>query len=220
MEIRLTPKQFREFDILVRKKAGSPLSVFDSKDEPNRFGYYTPYPEGVYLNSDITEGPGCCREVSFIRVANQIDTDRFARDTEREIDRGAIPKDCIYRFIIFHEMSHKLRDRRDWEFVKEFAEIVPGRDFKAFEGRERLSNLFYAANEVRADRFAWESLFPGKLFPRRAEKNGFLEKVKKFMASHKEWFPSEPRKVDPISINPKEMIPISHIKKGIPWADL
>lgn len=157
--IKLTPELFRELDILIRTEAGSPLSVFESKDKPHTFAYYTPYAEGVYFYSDIIEGSGCCREVSFIRVANQIDINRFGEDTEREKDRGTIPKDYIYRFLIFHEMSHKLRDRRDFELVKEFAEIVPGYDFNAFKARERLSNLFYAANELRADRYAWERLF-------------------------------------------------------------
>jgi len=224
--IRLTPELFREFDILVRTEAGCVLSVFDWTDQKS-FASFSYQAEGVYKNSDVREGPGCYCEVPFIKLPNQIDTDRFVRESGREMDYGAVPKDCIYRFLIFHEIGHALYGYCNLPF----AENLRRHDV---ETQVRLSNLFHAANELRADRYAWNRLFPGRPFPNRPDQEEILKKnnllseistpirsfdeIWKFMDSHKEWFPSEPKKVDPISINPKEMVPISHIKEGIPWA--
>ena len=204
--IKLTPRLFREFDILVRTKAGCCLSVFDWMDDQSCFAYYSHFPEGVYLNSEVTGGPGCCCEKTFIKVSNQINTDRFAKDPRPEMNFGVIPKDDIYKFLILHEISHRLFDLLEINlpiFPTDMAKV----------------RLFFLANELRADRYAWYSLFPGEAFPERTDKDvSLLDKIGELMDSHKEWFPRDPEKIDPISTDPKEMIPVSHIKEGIPWA--
>ncbi len=205
--IKLTPELFRQLDILARTKAACPLSVFDSEKEPYHFASFSFQPEAVYKHLDLIESPGCCCEKTFIKVSNRIDTEKFGQTRTAEIDFGAIPRDDIYKFLVFHEISHKLFDFCEW--------LLP-----VFRNGIAERNRFYAVNQIRADRYAWKTLYPRKRLPKRAlnkeDKEVFIEAIK-FMDLHKEWFPKEPRKVDPISINPKEMVPVSHIKNGIPW---
>lgn len=203
--LKLTHDLFLELDFLVRTEAGCALSVFHWMEKKGRFGYFSWQPEGCYLNSEITEGAGCCCERLLIKIANQIETDRFAKGFRLEMDWGAIPKNLIYKFIVFHEMGHRLFDSNEWNL-----DISPS-------DRTTL-HLFYVCNEVRADRYGWKRLFAKEAFPVRSDRRNSLEEITEFMDSHKEWFLKEPRKVIQISTDPKEIIPIAHIKGRIPWA--
>ena len=202
--IKITPEMFRELDILTRTEVGCPLSIFDHQ-ENDEFGFVSFQPEGVYRHLAIREAHGCCCEKVIIHVANQIDIDEFYCTRRPEMNYGRIPEWSIYRFIVLHEIGHRLFD------IPELLLSFPLSD------RDKV-RLFLIANEVRADRYAWKNLFPWESFPLKSDDPELLKRVKSFRRSYRDCFLKKPRDLIPISTDPGEMVPIAHVENGIPWA--
>lgn len=203
--IKLTPNLFRELDILTRTETGCPLSVFNHSESPWEFGSFSFQPEGLFKEVEIQESPGCCCEREIIKIANQIDLEAFYSAQRPEMDWRFIPEDLIYQFIVFHEIGHCLFDLPDILWM-----------FNVRDDAKRC--LFFTANEVRTDRFGWKKLSPGRPLPKKRGNGGLLGEVKSFTKRHPDWFPKEPKRIIPISTDPGKMIPVSHVKKRIPWA--
>src|SRR3990167_3259683 len=175
--IKLTPRLFRQLDIITRTEGGCPLEVIDHKEMDGNFAYFSFWVLGVYENRN-KKGP--LAEKMLIQIANQIDVAKFKTVWRRELDWSKIPVHKIYRFLIFHELGHRLFD------IDEFC--LPS-DILMDIGKRR---LFHGANELRADRYAWMRIFPEKPLPIRRENKDYIKPIITFMKSHKQLFSAAP----------------------------
>ena len=140
-----------------------------------------------------------------IWVKNLINVDLFHATPRPEMDWGAIPVEDIYRFLILHEIGHCLNNYNEWD-------IVGNVSWDSEKGR--LYGTMKAINEVLADRYAWEALFPGKPLPiRHRRKTAIKDRMKK-LDRH---FKMKEFKKDLLPVDPAKYIPMSHEKHGIPF---
>jgi len=198
--IKLTPELFRELDILARREAGKPLKVVDWREMEGAFARQSIWAAPLYL--DINEP--YLTERGVIEIANQIDTDKFYSTKRPELDWRAIPKEQIYRFLVLHEIGH----------IRCGIDLVDLFKFFPLLGR----NMAIMASELLADRYAWTNLFPDKDLPIRKGTKTLRKRIEAFIRRYGRFFPSEPRKPDPLPIDPTKFVPREHVEQGIPWA--
>ncbi len=207
--ITLTPRLFREIDILSRKNAGRPVEVLDYREIPGDFGHLNFMGSDVVcLDSRKEFGPGNIKEMGLIKIVNQINLMAFKSVFRPEMDYGKVPWESIYYFVVWHEIGHRLFDSHEL--------LWPEGVFTD----PKLRKLFYWAMEARADRFAWGKI-SSKSFPKVRDSRPEMKDVNEVIKSYPEYFSGKPRFVpEEISTEPYEYVPMSYAKKGIPWAGM
>jgi hypothetical protein len=85
-------------------------------------------------------------------------------------------------------------------------------------------NLCKFLVEMRADRFAWQTMFPGKNLPGKAPAPGnpAPEQINAFSEKNQQVFDqyAQAARLRPLTSAFGEMVPVEHVDPpGIPWAD-
>jgi hypothetical protein len=166
----LTPDLLSELKSIARIRGGC---IIEDKNENDMiFGLAASmYHEG---DMDLKGRTVSCNTIHLSRL---IDVDRFQSAFTPEMNFGGIPRDQIYRFVVYHEIGHALLDPK----VKNMW-TANGVD----EDKTRLLKL---ARELRADRYAWKSLFPSQPLPKRQGCESMVASVESFIRDHKDLFP-------------------------------
>jgi len=202
----LTPALFRELDVLARTFAGKPILVERAEEMEGLFGYVNPMVAGVRLRL----GGRLCKEMSVVTLTNKIDLDAFSVDKASGVlDWSAIPVEDAYRFVAWHEIAHVIH-------VDQMLYFEMAIDGTPLEVKRRV----YRLAESRADRHAWNVLYPGKEIPLLPGGAEHLAEIEETARRHKAIFDKVKRKkpVEPLSTDPRDYVPLAH-EKGVPWAD-
>lgn len=202
--LALTPEHFQELDAMARTMAGRVVNVRDYQDnflDEKVFAEVSVMVTDVIL--DMHENPLRRHHCGEILVKNLIDTDLFRATTRPEMDWGAIPEEDIYRFIILHEIGHCLNNY-DYEWW------LPERDSE----KGQLYGIVKRINEVLADRYAWEALYPGKPLPVKHRRKTVIKELMKKLDRH---FKMKDLKKERLPVDPAKYVPWSHEKHGIPF---
>jgi hypothetical protein len=201
----LTPPLFRELDALARTFAGKPIVVRPAEEMKGYFGCVNPMATGLRIRL----GDRLCKEMSVITLANKIDLDAFAMNKSGGVlDWSAIPAEDAYRFLAWHEIAHVIHVDQMLYFEMDINGVP-------LDIKRRVWRLA----EVRADRHAWDVLYPGKEMPLLPGADEHLAEIKETARRHKAIFDKVKRKkpVEPLSTDPRDYVPLAH-EKGIPWA--
>ncbi|MBT0654348.1 hypothetical protein [Geomobilimonas luticola] len=207
-QLILDPGTFRRLDILTRTEAGMPLHVFSWQKGIQCWGRAE---QQKVLVLNVPTPDGYCSEMMYlIDIANRIDMDQFVKKSSHPwLDNGEIPLEKVYEWLVWHEIAHvKFGDMNAWEHFKK----------KGFQlaWREHLK----WCTELRADRYAWGKIAPGKEMPSFSKTRESREAVKKFDATLKKYrndFELLRRdRITPISTNPNEYVPWFH-SEGLPF---
>lgn len=201
----LTPALFRELDTLARTFAGKPIVVERAEEMKGYFGYVNPMAAGVRIRL----GERLCKEMVVITLANKIDLDAFAVNKAGVMDWTAIPAEDAYRFVAWHEIAHVIHLDQLLYFEMAMAGIPMDIKLRVW----RLA-------ETRADRHAWDVLYPGKAMPLLPGAEEYLAEIKETAKRHKAILSKAKRKkpVEPLSTDPRDFVPLGH-EAGIAWAD-
>ena len=204
--LKLTENQFRELDVLVRKKAGKVLKLYqhESRDD---FGYWSAWAGDVVIDTTKMDAQYTMAEKGIINLANQIDVKRLKATKRPEMDWGKLPVDKIYEFIVFHEIAHTKQNTIDIAF------------------KLRNSKGSGLAMEVNADRQAFKWLFPDTTFPVKNDLTSDNKKViNEVLAEFEEYLcfddllEDRPKELQ-LPVEPNRYMPLSHFKHGIPFAN-
>ena len=202
--LALTPEHFQELDAMARTLAGRVIEVQDYRNsllDEKTFAAIPWMTTDVILDMHATplRGSYC----GGIFVKNMIDVDLFRTTARPEMDWGAIPEEDIYRFLILHEIGHCLNNYDyDW--------WLQDRDSE----KGQLYGIVRGVNEVLADRYAWEALYPGKPFP---VKRGRKAAIKELMGKLDGHFKMKDLKNERLPVDPAKYVPAAHEKHGIPF---
>jgi len=112
-----------------------------------------------------------------IYLLEPIDVDLFYSFIPTELDGRKIPRDQIYRFVVYHEIGHALLDPLQKSIWHANGTL-----------NEDKMRLLKGACELRADRYAWESLFPSQPLPKTEGCQFLVAKLEAFMIEHKNLF--------------------------------
>ena len=202
----LTPALFRELDTLARTFAGKPIIVEQAEEMKGRFGYVESWAQGLL----IRWGENRYAEKSCIFLANKIDLEAFAVNKTGVLDLASIPWWNVFRFVAWHEIAHVIH--RD-------ALIYFGMDMDTTTVDTK--RWVYRLAEARADRYAWDILYPGREMPLTPGAEEHLAEIEETADTCRAILEKEKRRrpIEPLSTDPFEYIPVPHVKHGIPWAD-
>lgn len=156
-DLRLTRSQFRRF-AEIAKSRGYILEVHEPWEKPGVWGECG-YMAMTAIN-DVTDPHSRGSEHGYISLATRINAREMSATSRPEIDLSAVPLHLAYEFVLWHEIGHK-----EWNFsLLDFIFARPGE-----EKYDRYYAKMRRINEVLADRYAWERLFPGKPMPVRKD---------------------------------------------------
>lgn len=179
---------------MARSKYGTVIVVRTRADMGGSWGLNTRWREPVYRNIAITDGPGSRAEVPGITIAAEIELEEFAECERPEMDWGAIPPNDVYRFIVLHEIGHRLHNFSPFE-------LLSRGHLEQWCGR--LSRV----NEALADRFAWNELYPGSSLPKRAKSAGAAAEIERDVAALKRLAPLGGVRIEPLPQAPGLFVP-------------
>ena len=201
----LTPALFRELDTLARTFAGKPIVVERAEEMKGYFGWVNPMCSSVRIRL----GERLCKDMVLITITNKIDLDAFAVNKAGVMDWAAIPAEDAFRFVAWHEITHVIH-------LDQLLYFNMDMDGVPMDIKRRV----YRLAEVRADRHAWDVLYPGKEMPLLPGAEEHLSEIKTTARRHKSILDKAKRKkpVEPLSTDPRDFVPLAH-EKGIPWAD-
>ena len=203
--LALTPEHFQELDAMARTLAGRVIEVYDYRDnkhlDKEEFGAVTWMATDVILDMHATPLRG--HYCGGILLKNLIDVDLLRATTRTEMDWGPIPEEDIYRFIIFHEIGHCLNNYEYEGWLYEW-----GSEKYKLQGSVRW------INEVLADRYAWEALYPGKPFPVKHRRKTAIKALMRKLDRH---FKMRDYKKKQLPPGPAKYVPMLHEKHGIPF---
>lgn len=154
--LRLTTRQYRRFHALAKREAGAALNVQCFKSL-GAWGQFTFMASGVVRNAAAPRDVQQNDEVPCITLASQVNVSKLKATSRPEMDWSAIPEPLIYEFIFWHEVGHRLDNFDPFDLMVSKYRGRP--DFAEWQRR------FARANEVLADRYAWNRLFPGRPLP-------------------------------------------------------
>ena len=149
--IYLTKTDYRELAEITKKEASALLEV-STYSRLGAWGRYNPFVMGAYADARYPNSQ--LSEHSVITIADRVNVDKLKSTNRPEIDWGKIPDKMIYRFIVWHEIGHR---------VNNFCQFRLWANQEV--DREILLPKLRRANEVLADRYAWQQLFPGQPVP-------------------------------------------------------
>ena len=200
----LTPALFRELDTLARTFAGKPLVVERAEEMKGYFGYVSPMCTSVRIRL----GERMCKDMVLITITNKIDLDAFAVNKVGVLDWSVIPVEDAFRFVLWHEIAH-VTHLDPW--------LCFNTDLGAFSMKVRRG--FWRLAEVRADRHAWDVLYPGKEMPLLPGAEEHLAEIAETAVTCKTILDKVKRRkpVEPLSTDPRDFVPVAH-EAGIPWA--
>lgn len=202
----LTPALFRELDTLARTFAGKPIIVEPVDKMEGCWGYVSPWARGLVIRL----GEKACDERSCITLSNAIDLDAFAVDKTGILDLGAVPAENVYRFVAWHEIAHVVH-------VDAITYFNMDMDVTPVDIKRRV----YRLAEHRADRYAWDILYPGKEMPLLPGAEVHLAEIAETAVTCRAILEKGKRRkpIKPMPTDPFQYVPVCHAKKGIPWAD-
>lgn len=206
----LTPEMLREFTIVSKTEAGLPLQVVKSEElDSGAFAEICYFAIPTYTDARRGDIPGNFIETCTISIVNKISIDSFHKTKRPEMDWSRVPEESIYKFLLFHEISHFLYD------------LNPGLAMREFPGNEGYEKYCFAMaiNEKRADEYAWSRLFPKKRMPKKHIPRDIRRKINSFLEKYGHLFRSTPRIIKPLPIDDWAMVPVKHMRKGIPFYD-
>jgi len=182
--LHLTPDLFHELDATARDN-GVVLFIYSAADMGRNFAELAKLGDALYYDRlPSTESTphhfDTIRPKYGVNLSNCIDLDAFRACPRPEMDWSAIAPEDVYHFLAWHEIHH-CRFRDGWLMGKLSNYIyfdIPlyDKDDKVIDrawravGKNRLAyKSFQLFTEARADRAAWESVYPGRSFPKKAE---------------------------------------------------
>lgn len=197
--IFLTPSIFAEVDRLARTEAGAVVEVIDYRQVPGLIGRVARgFCGGVYIDAKNTTGDGCMTEVPVIQLVNAINLDEIANWPRPELAYSALEPGDRFRFTVLHEICHCLT-------------MLDLLEFATMDAATRVR--FTQVDEARADRFAWQRLYPGRPIvknPRRTISGSALSRLERKFPEHKMCRPQLPTARG-------SFVPTSHVRKGVPY---
>jgi hypothetical protein len=216
----LTPKLFERLDLLARVWAGKALAVFDLDRERGSLGgskswaHCSPQAAGIYRKGrqQVVD------EKSVLHIANKIPLEEIRTANRPELDMGSdIPMNCIYEFLVWHEIEHSLNGDGILAF-----NIQIGDEPKVKDKETRIG--IAQAMELQADRGSYE-----RLFPRGALLGGYRDKESQRRIQQIEsYFPlleelrgkwkNRREEFKPAPVTPGEYMLKDHRDGDIPWA--
>jgi len=102
-----------------------------------------------------------------IKLANKICLPIFYNGPRPEMDYSGVPLEMVYEFLVWHEIAHVVLGAVGIEFTGWWWEMDSW-----------IRRLFVAEMERRADKYAWEMLFPNIPMPVRKDKLVHLEMLR------------------------------------------
>ncbi|HEX4331904.1 MAG TPA: hypothetical protein VH040_07185 [Usitatibacter sp.] len=200
--IVLTPALFAELDAISRTMAGSALEVIPLEEMPNTIARVNYLMGSGYKDSRIRDGV-CKIDLSIIQIANRIEADQVATWPRPELDFSKITPCDLYHFALWHEIGHRLHDLDRWvSLCSEPAD----------------HNVVRWLNEVRADRFAWNKVYPGAAVPRYPGAMRTKRQIDELMKRMEKLYPPITRARRPLPTDPFLAVPDRHVEGQIPWA--
>lgn len=203
--IYLTPALFRELDALARTFAGKPIIVERAEEIKGCWGYAGAWAMGLVIHL----GEPWQTEQSCITLANKVDLETLGKNPSRMLDWNAIPTEDFYRFLTWHEIAHVIHMDALTHFNMDM-------DATPMDIKRRV----YRLAEARADRHAWEVLYPGKGMPLLPGADTILAEIEETAVTCRAILEKEKRRrpIEPLTTAPCQYVPVSHAEKGIPWA--
>lgn len=148
--INVTKTQYRKL-AKIAKEYGCLLEI-KPFSEIRCFGALHPMLAGA--TEDARKPTAYLIEHPLITIAESFSIEQMKSSNRPEINWEAIPTDKVIDFVLWHELGHKV-----WNFCQ-FDIFLKKLNFDR--------NMLYRVrkcNEILADRFAWEKLFPGEKLP-------------------------------------------------------
>lgn len=159
---------------MVKQEAGVSLLVSSYKKMEHAWGQYSPWALQVFRNAVAPTDVMRYDEVSMITLADRINVNSFRACQRPELDWSAVPDEKIYEFVVWHEIGHR-RDNFD------MLDFMMNPKHSAMDNADPKRYWYRAmrrVNEVLADRFAWNKLFPGQSMPIASGRTPeYLEKI-------------------------------------------
>jgi len=176
--VYLTADLLSELLSIARTKGGCIIEVKDTRNMTNVCQYEFTF---AYLlfEGDIGFGGHTVR-CNTISLVNCIDAEAFRTARRPEMSFESIPRDQVYRFLVYHEIGHALLNPI-WPKSKTI------RNVDGTVNQEKTEMVQWGC-ELRADRFAWKSLFPSQPLPRRDGCESMVRSLESVMWSHKDLF--------------------------------
>ena len=214
----LSPKLFERLDLLARVWAGKPLAVFDLDHERGLLGgsknwaNCSPQAAGIFRKGQQQ----VVDEKSVIHIANKIPLEEIRTANRPELDLGSdIPMNCIYEFLVWHEIEHSLNGDGVLSFNIQIGDEPKARDEVT---RIRIGQ----AMELQADRGSYERLFPrGALLGgfRDKESQRRIQQIESYLPLLEELRAKYRKKeIRPAPVTPGEYMLKDHRDGHIPWA--
>lgn len=197
--LRLTPRLYRRLHALAKREAGAALNVQSFK-QLQAFGHFSCMAQCVIKNAAAPCDVRQSDEAACITLASRINVAKLRATTRPEIDWGAIPADRLYEFIFWHEVGHRVDNLDPLDFMTSEYRHRP--DFA------RWRFYFTRVNEVLADRYAWNKLFPGQPLPiARRHSAEHLQEIADHIEQFSECFQRGRHKPRPLPEGQAEYIP-------------
>lgn len=199
-QIVLTPRLFRKLDRIVREQARVPLQVVRPQELPGAFAGVIPWAIGCYEH----DGPDAriVLECPVVCVSNVIDLSNSSYPYFGIMWRD-IPREMLYEFLIWHEIAHVVHGDALailWAHLKSGSENT-------------IRKNLVKASEVRAQRYAWEHVFPDVSLPESLVE-GWEKCLATFEACDQYYSPLPERPRIPLTSN--KVVPSGH-RQGIPF---
>lgn len=150
--IHLGRKQYRDFAEQT-KTVGCGLTLSTAKALRGA-GTYSPWALLICKDTTANEYIGEERSLISLAAALNPDTVRSWGESRPELDYGKLKDNEIYPFIVAHEIGHRVSN---FSMTAQF-------EMERSLYLEAVPRMRYV-NEVLADRFAWETIRPGKAIP-------------------------------------------------------
>ncbi len=202
----LTPPLFRELDALARTFAGRPIIVKRAEEMDGCYGYASAWAMGLVIRL----GEPWQTERSCITLANKIDLETLGKNPSRVLNWSAIPAEDFYRFLTWHEIAHMIH-------VDALTYFNMDTDATPTDIKRRV----YRLAEARADRHAWDVLYPGKEMPLLPGADEHLAEIEETAVTCRAILEKEKRRkpIEPMPTDSFQYVPVCHVEKGVPWAD-
>lgn len=161
----LTPQVFRRIDVIARRHAGRPFRVKKAEEMDGAWGRCDLMVDDTFRDlrklSDRRQTGSVYAEIGILDISNVISVAKFHRANRPEIDLSKIPAERIYEFVAWHEIGHVVDNFDHW------APILQSASDNLLRDEPTWKSVLGKLNEVLADRFAWDQMFPGILLPVR-----------------------------------------------------
>ena len=203
--LTLTPRRLRRLDLLAR---GQGFAVRVERMD-GAWGRVHHLVDGMYR--DLADPAAGLCEGRLLELAPAIDVPEFHAAKRPEVDLRYVPGRRAYEWVVWHELGHLLNNYCALDVM------TPGRvplgEQQAWMRRVAL------VNEVLADRFAWQAMYPAE--PMRLSDLGrtFAPRVADAMDAMVSVFGEAPRrKRPPLPTRSLSMVPKQHVDYGVPLA--